>query len=63
VVASVHWGPNWGYQIAESQRRFARGLIDAGVDLVHGHSSHHPIGMELYRDPLICYGCGDFVND
>lgn len=63
VVASIHWGVNWGYQLADEQRRFARGLIDAGVDLVHGHSSHHPIGMELYRQRLICYGCGDFVND
>lgn len=63
VLASVHWGVNWGYQIAAEQRRFARGLVDAGVDLVHGHSSHHPIGMELYRQHLICHGCGDFVND
>lgn len=63
VMASVHWGVNWGYQIANEQRRFARGLVDAGVDVVHGHSSHHPIGMELYRQRLICYGCGDFVND
>ncbi|MCW8196751.1 CapA family protein [Proteobacteria bacterium 005FR1] len=63
VVVSIHWGGNWGYQILESQRRFARALVDAGADLVHGHSSHHPIGMELYRGRLICYGCGDFVND
>lgn len=63
VVASVHWGVNWGYQIAGEQRHFARALVDAGVDLVHGHSSHHPIGMEVYRQRLICYGCGDFVND
>jgi poly-gamma-glutamate capsule biosynthesis protein CapA/YwtB (metallophosphatase superfamily) len=63
VVVSIHWGGNWGYQISEAQRHFARGLVDAGVDLVHGHSSHHPIGMELYRQRLICYGCGDFLND
>lgn len=63
VVVSIHWGGNWGYRISEAQRRFARALVDAGVDLIHGHSSHHPIGMELYRQRLICYGCGDFVND
>lgn len=64
VIASLHWGPNWGYRIPEEHRRFARGLIDqAGVDLVHGHSSHHPLGLELYRDRLILYGCGDLLND
>jgi poly-gamma-glutamate synthesis protein (capsule biosynthesis protein) len=33
------------------------------VDVVHGHSSHHPKGIEIYRDRLILYGCGDFLND
>lgn len=64
VILSIHWGPNWGYGIPEAHRRFARALIDeAGVDLVHGHSSHHPIGLEVYRKKLILYGCGDFIND
>lgn len=64
VILSIHWGPNWGYDIPEAHRRFARALIDeAGVDLVHGHSSHHPLGLEVYRKKLILYGCGDFIND
>ena len=64
VVASVHWGPNWGYAVPEEQRVFAHRLIDeAEVDVVHGHSSHHPKGIEVYRDRLILYGCGDLLND
>jgi poly-gamma-glutamate synthesis protein (capsule biosynthesis protein) len=64
VVVSLHWGGNWGYEIPQSQRRFAHRLIDeAGVDVVHGHSSHHPKGVELYRSKPILYGCGDFLND
>jgi len=64
VVASIHWGGNWGYGIDSGQRAFARGLIDAaGVDVVHGHSSHHPKGIEVYRERPILYGCGDFVTD
>jgi poly-gamma-glutamate synthesis protein (capsule biosynthesis protein) len=64
VVASVHWGPNWGYTIPHEQREFAHALIDAGaVDIVHGHSSHHAKGIEVYRDKPIIYGCGDFLND
>jgi poly-gamma-glutamate synthesis protein (capsule biosynthesis protein) len=64
VVVSVHWGSNWGYDIPDEQRRFAHALIDrAGVSIVHGHSSHHAKGIELYRNRLILYGCGDFLND
>lgn len=64
VIASIHWGGNWGYAIDPRQRHFAHALIEhAGVDLLHGHSSHHPRGVELYRGKLILYGCGDFLND
>jgi poly-gamma-glutamate synthesis protein (capsule biosynthesis protein) len=64
AVASVHWGSNWGYEIPREQRRLAHELIDvAGVDVVHGHSSHHPRPIEVYRDRLILYGCGDFMTD
>ncbi|ELR73251.1 Capsule biosynthesis protein capA [Fulvivirga imtechensis AK7] len=64
VVFSVHWGSNWGYDIPSVQREFAHQLIDrAGVDIVHGHSSHHPRGIEVYHGKLIIYGAGDFIND
>jgi poly-gamma-glutamate capsule biosynthesis protein CapA/YwtB (metallophosphatase superfamily) len=64
VIASLHWGPNWGYAILEEQRRFAHTLIDrADVSVVHGHSSHHPKAIEVYRNRLILYGCGDFLDD
>lgn len=64
VMASIHWGGNWGYQIPQEHISFARRLIDeAGMDLVHGHSSHHILGIEVYREKLIIYGCGDFIND
>lgn len=64
LVASIHWGGHWGYQVPNEQQRFAHGLIDkAGVDVVHGHSSHHVKGIEIYRGRLILYGCGDFLND
>jgi poly-gamma-glutamate capsule biosynthesis protein CapA/YwtB (metallophosphatase superfamily) len=64
LVVSIHWGGNWGYRIPETHRRFAHKLMDeAGVDLVHGHSSHHARPIEIYRGKLILYGCGDFIND
>jgi poly-gamma-glutamate synthesis protein (capsule biosynthesis protein) len=63
AVVSIHWGANWGYDIPREQTRFAHWLIDEGVDVVHGHSSHHAKGLEVYRDRLILYGCGDFFTD
>src|SRR5262249_8104789 len=58
------WGPNWGYEIADAHRAFARTLIaEAGVSIVHGHSSHHPLGLEVIGRGLALYGCGDFLND
>ncbi len=64
VVASIHWGGNWGYRVPEEDIDFAHRLIDeAGVDIIHGHSSHHVKGIEVYQDRPILYGCGDFLND
>jgi poly-gamma-glutamate synthesis protein (capsule biosynthesis protein) len=64
VIVSIHWGSNWGYDIPSSQRQLAYKLIDeAGVDLIHGHSSHHFKGIEIYNDKPIIYGAGDFIND
>lgn len=64
VVASIHWGANWGYEIPHKHIQFAHALIDvAGVDIIHGHSSHHAMGIEVYRDKPVIYGCGDFIND
>jgi len=64
VVASIHWGANWGYEVPAEHRRFAHQLIEAaGVDVVHGHSSHHVKAIEVYGNRLILYGCGDLIND
>ena len=63
AVVSVHWGSNWGYAVPRAQILFAHWLIDSGVDVVHGHSSHHPRPVEVYRGRLVLYGCGDLVND
>jgi poly-gamma-glutamate capsule biosynthesis protein CapA/YwtB (metallophosphatase superfamily) len=64
VVASIHWGSNWGYDIPAEHTEFAHKLIEeAGIDVIHGHSSHHVKGIEVYQGKLILYGSGDFLND
>jgi poly-gamma-glutamate synthesis protein (capsule biosynthesis protein) len=64
AVASLHWGSNWGHAVPREQRSFAHALVDeAGIDVVHGHSSHHPRPIEVYKGKPILYGCGDLIND
>ncbi len=64
AVLSIHWGSNWGYEVPDEQREFAHQVIDeTGIDVIHGHSSHHPRPIEIYRNRPIMYGCGDFIND
>jgi len=63
-MISLHWGGNWGLEVPQAHREFAHRLIDLkSADLVHGHSSHHPMAAEVYRGRLILYGCGDLIND
>lgn len=64
IIFSIHWGSNWGHEIPQRFRTFSHGLIDiAKVDVVFGHSSHHPRPLEIYHGKPILYGCGDFIND
>ena len=64
IVLSIHWGGNWGFNVDSSFVKFAHKAIDeAGVHVIHGHSSHHVKGIEVYNGRLIIYGCGDFLND
>lgn len=63
-IISIHWGGNWVEKIPIQHQTFAHELIDTvGANLIHGHSSHHPIGIELYKNTPILYGCGDLIND
>jgi poly-gamma-glutamate synthesis protein (capsule biosynthesis protein) len=62
-VLSIHWGSNWGYEVPRQHINFAHRLVEGGIDIVYGHSSHHLRPIEIYRDRLILYGCGDFIDD
>lgn len=63
-IFSIHWGPNYAWHPDQEIRDLAHFLIDeCGIDIIHGHSSHHVQGVEQYKGRLIIYGCGDFVDD
>ncbi len=63
LIVSPHWGPNWGYEVQPLYATWAHGLIDAGADMVFGHSGHVPRGIEIYRNKPIIYSAGDFIDD
>lgn len=63
LILSIHWGPNMRKRPSGEFQKFAHALIDAGVDILHGHSAHIVQGIELYNNRLILYDTGDFVND
>jgi len=63
IIASIHWGTNWGYEIPCDQIAFAHRLLEEGIAIVHGHSSHHVKAIEVFKGHLLLYGCGDFLTD
>lgn len=63
LLVSAHWGSNWGYTPPEEHVEFAHAMVDAGVDIVFGHSCHVFRGIEVYRGRPILYSAGNFVDD
>lgn len=63
LILTIHWGPNMREWPTREFIAYAHQLIDAGVDILHGHSAHNFQGVEIYRDKLIMYDTGDFVDD
>lgn len=63
VVVSAHWGPNLRLWPSTRFRRFARALVDGGVDVFHGHSAHFVQGVEVRPRGIILYDTGDFLDD
>ncbi|MCS7310206.1 MAG: CapA family protein [Armatimonadota bacterium] len=62
VLVSIHWGKQLAEFPESTQRRLGRLLIDWGADAVVGHHPHVLQGIEVYREKVIAYSLGDFVN-
>lgn len=63
LILSIHWGPNKIERPTKEFINFAHQMIDAGVDIIHGHSAHIFQGIEIYKNKIIMYNTGDFVDD
>lgn len=59
----MHWGDEYQTKSNISQQKIARGVIDAGADLVVGHHPHVPQEIEQHKDKWIVYSLGNFVFD
>jgi len=62
VIVSAHVGPNWG-KPSQAMRALAHDLLELGADVYWGHSNHTPQGIELYKNKVVLYSTGDFVDD
>jgi poly-gamma-glutamate capsule biosynthesis protein CapA/YwtB (metallophosphatase superfamily) len=63
VMALPHWGHNMTTAPARWQRKRARDLLEAGADLVAGHSAHVFHGIEPVDGRLALYDLGDALDD
>lgn len=63
VVFSNHWGANFVERPTTEFRRFARRVIELGVDIYYGHSAHICQGIEFYQGKPILYDTGNFIDD
>ncbi len=63
IIVSIHWGPNFREKPNPYFRDFAHKIIESGADIIHGHSAHILQGIEVYKEKLIMYDTGDFIDD
>lgn len=62
LIVFPHWGPNMTAAPSDAQRRAAALLLDAGADLVAGHSAHVFHGVGWHGRPII-FDLGDALDD
>jgi poly-gamma-glutamate capsule biosynthesis protein CapA/YwtB (metallophosphatase superfamily) len=63
VIVSLHWGGSRGWRPPFEHRMLGRELIQAGADVVFGHSSHVFRGIEVVGRGAIIYSAGNFIDD
>jgi len=64
VIAVVHWGTEYSYDLEEVQLVTGKEYLDAGADVIIGAHSHCLQGMEYYDGKPIVYSLGNYwFND
>ncbi|KXK00185.1 MAG: Capsule biosynthesis protein CapA [Parcubacteria bacterium OLB19] len=62
-VAYMHWGTEYSLKQSDTQREYAKKLVEVGADLIIGHHPHVVQGIERINDNLVFYSLGNFVFD
>lgn len=60
VLAYVHWGTEYSYELEEAQLSTGKEYLDAGADVIIGAHSHCLQGMEYYDGKPIIYSLGNY---
>lgn len=60
VIAYVHWGTEYSYDLEDVQLTTGKEYLDAGADAVIGAHPHCLQGMEYYNGKPIIYSLGNF---
>lgn len=60
VIAYVHWGTEYSYDLEEAQLLTGKAYLDAGADVIIGAHSHCLQGMEFYQGKPILYSLGNY---
>lgn len=60
VIAYVHWGTEFTYELEKVQFTTGREYLDAGADIVIGAHPHCLQGIEYYNGKPIIYSLGNF---
>ena len=60
VLAYVHWGTEYSYELEEVQLTTGKEYLDAGADAVIGAHSHCLQGMEFHNGKPIIYSLGNY---
>lgn len=60
VLAYVHWGTEYSYELEEAQLTTGKEYLDAGADVIIGAHSHCLQGMEYYEGKPIIYSLGNY---
>ena len=60
VIAVVHWGTEYSYDLENVQLTTGKEYLDAGADVIIGAHSHCLQGMEYYDGKPIVYSLGNY---
>lgn len=63
VIFTFQYEESYSYFPLDNQVKDFRIMRDVGADIVNGSQAHQPMGFEITREGLICYGLGNLFFD